>query len=466
MRMIGTSTPSLPEQHAAPLSRWERWRRDLLAGRGWVSSLPIFMMGMLLMAGSAKDFFAPFTDVSKYRCYAFAFWHGGLYPGDPSCTFIATWASAVPLHTLPREYPMLALFPFSLTLLTPPAWFQIGFGVWLMLSAAAFYLYLGRVGPRGVSLAFALYLVLGAWATGASRFDLFPAAFTLFSLVAATRRRFLLAYLLLGIATMLKLYPAPLLLPLFLAEQRAQAGPLFCWRRLVGVGAFAAACGGILLLSLLISVQGARSPLDYFTYRPIQIESVPASMMWVASLFGWPICTTYQFGSLNIYDRVLGGCTFSAGPPPGPLTTLLSLLFLMLLLAGVVLVAWMQWRGKLTLPQAFVALLLVIMLTGKVFSPQYFIWLAPLVAYVIGFDWVWVICWCVISALTTVIYPYLYGPADLIRQAPSGPAFYPTITLRNLLLALVVVAYLFDVGRLRSRAARRAAAPARDTLSA
>jgi hypothetical protein len=421
----------------------------------------MLLMCGLLLGGSSFVYFLPYTDVAKYQCYASAFWFGGSnYPADTSCDFIQSYASLLPFHTLPREYPALALLPFSLTLLTPGPWFEIGFAVWMALLAAGLYWYLGRVGPRGASLAFAAYLVLGAWGTAVSRFDLVPAAFTLFCLVAAVRGRFTWAYVLLALAVMLKLYPLPLLLPLFLAEQRSRSEPLLHWKRLVGVGTFTAACAGVFLASLLVNAEGALSPLNYFTFRPIQIESAPASLLWVASLLGHPICTAFQFGSLNVYERALGGCSTYYGPPPGPMTSLLSPLFLGLMVAGVAGVAWMQWRGKLSLKQAFVAVLLVIILTGKVFSPQYFIWLAPLMAYAIGLDRLfWFVSWLLISLLTTAIYPYLYGVRHYITEAPSVPAFYPAIAWRNLLLALFVVIYLFDLFRLRSRSAQKPASP-------
>ncbi len=461
-----TSEPTLisaPEQESgSALPRWRRWASDVMQGRGWVSVLPMLLMGTLLMAGSSFVFMLPHTDVAKYHCYAAAFWHGGAnYPADPSCDFIVGYASPLPFHTLPKEYPILSLIPFSLTLLSPAGWEQVAFGFWMVLVAGGLYWYLGRVGPRGASLAFALYLVIGGWGTAVSRFDLIPAAFTLFCLVAAVRGRFFWAYFFLALATMLKLYPILLLLPLFLAEQRSDRGALFRWRRIAGVGVFAATCAGLFLVSLLSTVQGSFSPLKYFTGRPVQIESLPASIMWVGSFLGFPICSDFQFSSLNVYDRVHGVCTATAGQAPGPMTSLLSPLFLVLMLAGVAWVSWMQWRGKLALQQAFVGILLVIVLTGKVFSPQYFIWLAPLVAYVLGSDALWLILWCLVSFLTTAVYPYLYGVKHIITDAPSVPAFYPTIALRNLLLALVSLGYLFDIGRLRSRASAKAAlAPA------
>ena len=438
-------------------ARWRRWAEDVMTGQGWVSVLVVLVMGTLLMAGGSFAFMLPHTDAAKYHCYAAAFWHGGAnYPADPSCDFLAGYASSLPFQTLPKEYPILSLLPFSLTLLAPVQWDQVAFGLWMVAVAAGLYWYLGRVGPRGASLEFASYLVLGGWGTAAGRFDLIPAALTLFCLVAAVRGRFLWAYCWLALATMLKLYPILLLLPLFLAEQRADRGPLLRWCRLAGVGAFAAICAGLLLVSVLLTVQGALSPLRYFTGRPIQIESLPASIMWLASFIGFPICSDFQFSSLSIYDQVHGVCTALPGQAPGPLTDLLSPLFLVLTLAGVAWVTWMQWRGKLTIQQAFIGILLVIILTGKVFSPQYFIWLAPLVAYVMGFESTWLALWCLVSLLTTVVYPYLYGVKPIITEAPSVPAFYPTIALRNLLLALVTLVYLFDIGQLRSRASEKA----------
>jgi len=219
---------------------------------------------------------------------------------------------------------------------------------------------------------------------------------------------------------------------------------------------FAGTCAGLFLISLLISPAGAISPLDYFTGRPFQIESVPASALWALSLLGLPICSGFEFSSLDVYERVHGTCPTLPGQSSGSATDALSLLFLALLLAGVVWVVWMQWRGRLTLAQAFISILLIIIATGKVFSPQYLIWLAPLLAYTIGFgDLFWFVCWCGVSLLTTVIYPYLYGVKHDITDAPSVPAFYPTIALRNLLLVLLVAVYLFDVFRLRSRAASK-----------
>ncbi|HEU5199233.1 MAG TPA: hypothetical protein VFU32_06330 [Ktedonobacterales bacterium] len=453
MQTIEPTLISLPEQEDVPPSRWRRWASELMVGKGRVSVVVELAMCIFMLAGSSFVYMLPGTDVARYRCYAFAFWMGGSgYPADPTCAFMAHIASAQPFHTLPLEYPVLSLIPFTLTLLAPIQWDQVVFAVCMALLAAGLYWYLARVGPRGAAPAFALYLTIGAFATSASRFDLVPAAFTLFCLVAAVRGRFAKAYLFLAIATMLKLYPLPLLLPLFIAEQRADRGPLFHWRRLKGVGVFAGTCAGLLGVSLLLTVKGALSPLDYFSGRPVQIESLPASIMWLFSFWGFPMCSAFQFGSLNVYDEVNGVCTSKLAP--GPMTSVLSPLFLVLMVAGVAWVVWSQWRGKMTVQQAFIGVMLVIIATGKVFSPQYFIWLAPLVAYVMALDVTWLVFWGLLSIGTTAIYPYLYGAKHYITDDPAVPVFYPTIAYRNLLLGLTTLGYIFDIGRLRSRAAR------------
>src|ERR1051326_2114976 len=175
------SVDSVAQRDGQVPSRWQRWRADMMAGKGWVSLLPMLLMCVLLLCGSSFAFFLPYNDVAKYQCYAHAFWFGGSnFPANPSCDFLQHYASAWPFQTLPREYPALTLIPFSLTLLAPLYWSQLPFALFMTLAAAGLYWYLGRVGPRGAALAFAAYIVLGGWATADSRFDLIPAAFTLF----------------------------------------------------------------------------------------------------------------------------------------------------------------------------------------------------------------------------------------------------------------------------------------------
>jgi hypothetical protein len=118
---------------------------------------------------------------------------------------------------------------------------------------------------------------------------------------------------------------------------------------------------------------------------------------------------------------------------------------------GYALTILWQWRGRLDLVQTFIALILVFIVTGKVFSPQYLIWLIPLLAYQGAFNKLWLLLWSGISLLTTLIYPYLYMLTTDARLAPFVPGFIESVALRNLLLLLLTLAFLFNWWQMNRR---------------
>src|SRR6185312_7752158 len=140
-------------------------------------------------------------------------------------------------------------------------------------------------------------------------------------------------------------------------------------------------CAGIVALgfwtAFAINPNGALSGFNYASARPLQIEST------LATLLGIPAHPDYSFVSLNYV---------------GPLDMVLKPLSMLALLALCLLVYWRQARGRLTVGQAFVACLCAVLATNKIFSPQYLIWLLPVVAAVEGFD----IFWLAICILTTL----------------------------------------------------------------
>jgi len=111
----------------------------------------------------------------------------------------------------------------------------------------------------------------------------------------------------------------------------------------------------------------------------------------------------------------------------------------------------MQWRGKLDIIQTSIALLLVFIATGKVFSPQYIIWLMPLLAYAGAFDTFWLLIWVALSGLTSFIQIFFYTRLIDPLLIPYTPGFFEAITLRNTLFALVTLAYLFNWFQARQR---------------
>ena len=379
-----------------------------------------------------------------------------------------TSAAQGPFHLLPIEYPPLTLVLFSLALLAPIPYYQLMFALSMALTSVLIYWLLLRYGPRGGALTFAFYALVGAWATAEGRFDMVPAALTLLCIIAAERKHWTSAYIALVFGTLLKLYPIMLLPALFIAEQRdarrmylppeimtLKMVPAELWHTLRGIGQwrwrntliFGVILLGITGLFALLDFQNAvLSQISYFTHRPVQIESSGSPILWLATNFGLPAHVEFTYGSLNVVSA-LGGAV--------------AILFEVAFILGYTFTIWQQWRGKLDLVQTFIALHLVFIAAGKVFSPQYLIWLMPLLAYTSAIDGFWLVCWGGISLLTTIIYPYLYTRTTNVLLVQYVPGFIQTVAARDFLFVLLTLLYLFNLFHIR----RRKPLPAQQLLS-
>jgi hypothetical protein len=382
----------------------------------------------------------PNGDVVEYHKYALAFW---THP---------------PLFTsLPVEYPPLAILPFSLTLVPPLADFQSVFTWWAGAAALVGYLAFRRVSGRRRALAYLVYLLIGGAATLVARFDIFPALVTVGALWATQARRYKTAYLLLAVGVLLKLYPV-FLAPLVVIEQwRALAGSYGeaglwpaprdwrgwlardRWARMARARATRAVAKGAALfvgvvalgfgVAFLLNPSGALSEFQYASARPLQIESTPAALLWLATFIGIPAHPDFSFVSLNYV---------------GPLDVVLKPLSSLALVAGCLWVYARLARGRLPLAQAFLATLCVVTVTNKVFSPQYMIWVTPFVAEVYGFD----LLWLLICGLTTLIFPYLYARGNPIWLVPYVKGFLPSVAIRDgLMLVATLRAILRPIWR-------------------
>jgi hypothetical protein len=398
----------------------------------------------------------PNGDVAEYYSYALNFWTGH------------------PIFTaLPTEYPPLAILPFSFTLLPPLSDYQSVFSWWAAAAVIVGYLGFLRFSDRRRALAYFLYLVIGSAGTLVARFDIFPALVTLAALWALQRRHYAGAYLLLALGVLLKLYPI-FLLPLPLIAQwqalhttaraaglvgAAPAGALAdgqrrrvwssrqfvgclratlrspaTWRVVEGAAIFLGAVGLGFALAFILNPSGALTEFTYASARPLQVESTPATFLWLGTLVGIPAHPDFSFVSLNYV---------------GALDVALKPLSTLALAAGCVWVYWRFARGRLTLAQAFLAVLCVVVVANKIFSPQYLIWLTPFVAEVFGFDALWLL----ICGLTTLIFPYLYGVRNPIQTVTYDVAFMPVVAIRNLLLLSFTLRAILSAEPLRRRGA-------------
>lgn len=434
----------------------------MLARNGIAAYIPIIVVVLLMFAGASWQLFWTSTDAARYQCYALTFWLGSsganLLPHS-QCTFLnPALLSPLPFHNLPLEYPPLTVTIFSLSLLTPIPYYQLLFALWMALTAVLIYWLLLRYGPRGGAMAFAFYALVGAWATAEGRFDMVPAALTLLCLIAAERKHWTAAYVALVFGVLLKIYPILFLPALFIAEQRdagtfrippqaltLKSGTIELLRTL---GEFRRWRwkNAVIFFALLLGITGIFAAIDfhgafvsqvsYFAQRPVQIESTGSTILWIASKFGFPAYTVYTFGSLNIISA---------------LNSIVSNFFEAVFLLGYAFTLILQWRKKLDLVQSCIALLLVFIVGGKVFSPQYLIWVIPLLAYSGAFNNFWLIVWGIISLMTTIIYPFLYTRTPNILLVQNVPGFVQFVGMRDALFVFITLAYLFNWFGTRNR---------------
>jgi hypothetical protein len=224
----------------------------------------------------------------------------------------------------------------------------------------------GRV---AAALGFAALAPLALGSVVLSRFDLWPAALAVGALALLLTGRRSLAFALLGGAIVAKLYPA-VLLPLFVA---------YTWRRdgrraaLVALGLLVAVVLVVALPFAVLGPDGFRWSLGRQLGRPLQIESLGAGLLLAAhQAFGLGITMRSGHGSQNL-----------VGTAPDVLAWLLTAVQ-----AAVVIGIWIWFaRGSADrdrLVRASAACVCAFIALGKVFSPQFLIWLVPLVPLVRG----------------------------------------------------------------------------------
>jgi hypothetical protein len=353
-------------------------------------------------------------DIAVYVQYAQAFWH------------------TPPLYTaLPREYPPLAIAPFSLTMLYPGQDVNAVFAAGMTAVVLLGYLAMRRWSTRERALVYLGYLFLGEMPVVVGRFDILPALTTLGALMAARRGRFTFAYVFLALGTLLKVYPFALV-PVVLIEQwRSSATP-----SRIRVARDVGFCLGLIALGFALAwlrnPDSAFSSLTYANSRPVQIESLAASLIWLGTHAGIPATNTFTFGSVNW---------------SGPLAGALAPLSTLALIAGCLAIYWSQARGRLAMPYAFLGCVGVLLLTNRVFSSQYLIWMLPLVAEVLGLDLLWIMI-CVFTALDIGMNPF-----DLPSYSPTYlQLYFLVLTIRNALLLVATLRLLLP--------SRRSARPA------
>ena len=209
----------------------------------------------------------------------------------------------------------------------------------------------GAAGQRPYDVAlFALspLLVFHAY----SNWDLLAMAFTAGAMWAWARNRPVLAGAMIGLGTAAKLYPALLLVALVVLAIRTRRYRETCWT-------VSAAVGTWLAVNLPIALAYYDGWKEFYTFsfaRPTERSTL------------WAIGKTLAASGADASDAVYW-------VPPGAAVALL-------LAAALLIVAWLGLRAPVRPRVAQLAFLAVLafLLTTKVWSPQYSLWLVPLLA--------------------------------------------------------------------------------------
>ena len=246
---------------------------------------------------------------------------------------------------LPREYPPLSAAIFVLPQRIAPTQYPITFALLAALAVWLTVLVVDRLCRAGWSLL--LLLGLGSFGTLFFRYDIFVVLLTVLAFAAATRKHWLLSQALLAIGLALKLYPAILMPLVVLWQWRVERRlPL---RSALGGGLAVLAAGTATWLAAPADV--ARM-LQYHRDRPLEYESVGASVAWLFS----PVTIEWSFGSFNVLSPL--------GPALIAASTVLTLVLLLSLYG------WFAAR-RLSPAAAWALALILALATSKVFSTQY-----------------------------------------------------------------------------------------------
>jgi uncharacterized membrane protein len=255
-----------------------------------------------------------------------------------------------------------------------------------------------------------------------TNFDAIATAFTAAGLLAWSRRRPEVAGVLLGLGAATKLYPLLLLGVLFVLCLRA--GKLRAWGRTALFTVLA-----WLVVNVPFILVATRGWWEFFrlnTLRPMDPDSLYNAFSYVT---GW-----------TGFDGVL-----QKGQPPVWLDAVVAVLFLTCC-AGIAYIGLTAPRRP-RLGQLAFLVVAAFLLTNKVWSPQYSLWLVPLAVLAIP-RWRLLLGWMAIDALVWAPRMFYYLGIDH-KGLPEG-WFLGTVVVRDLAVIGLCVLVIREIYRPRT----------------
>jgi len=350
---------------------------------------------------------------------------------------------SLPYRDFSFEYPPFALVFFVLPKLVSSTWqvfavfYQIEVVIFDIIGLFLLYLIARRMdqAPWKLLTAYTVAILAIGPITG-QQYDIFPAVLTLAAIYFFWRDKTALAWVFLALGTTTKIYPA-VVAPIFLVYYLRNRDYRRIW---TGIISFGAVCLLILLPFLITGPSNLLSLYDYHADRGVQLESTYASFLELADKLGLAhISTQFTFGSWNLTGAAANVLANASTP-------LLGLLLLAMY--------WLVYRQadtrKIDIASvaAFSLLaILITLITSKILSPQYLIWLVallPLLTSRIRF-WIWGL-FIVAGALTYYLFPISYW--DLIYLDTNAVV---ALLARNVLLISMAFLLLGLILRTRNQ---------------
>jgi hypothetical protein len=337
----------------------------------------------------------------------------------------------VPYRDFQLEYPPAALLVFVMPALAANGDYGRYFDLLMLVCGAAAIALVAltlagaRVSPvrlyTVVALASVAPLALGSVIL--TRYDLWPAALTTAAVAALVLERDRLALAALALAVAAKLYPV-VLVPLALAYVARRAGTRAA---LVALAVFAGVLAAAVLPFVVASPDGFAASVERQAGRPLQIESLGAALLLAARDAGlYEPAVVSSHGSQNL-----------AGGLPDALAMLQTGLQLAAV-GGVWLLFGLGPRSRDGLLAAAAAAVVAFVAFGKVLSPQFLIWLLPLVPLVGGATGI--VASALLAAalvLTQLWFPSRYWELVALEPLPARLLLARDVVLVGLFVVLV-----------------------------
>jgi glycosyl transferase family 87 len=380
-----------------------------------LAGLAILVWAVPLQIGFYRR--SPITDIPVYRHVADLMLDG-----------------LVPYRDFFLEYPPLAAGLFAGAGLVPgnyTAVFQVAMAACLvatvlgvLASARALGLSPARQAAAGGAVAVSPLLIGNLVET---RFDLALAALLAWMLYAAVAGRFRLMWVLFAAAVLLKLVPLALL-PVLVLHQRHRQDLRGALR---GAAGSLAAVAVVAAPFVALSPSGMWDMIDYHLSRPLQIESLGAAyLLGLHVIADVPVRVVNAAGSQGLDGR-----------GPDALAAISTVILVAGIVAIAVTLALLQRRaappadGRL-LVAAWAASSAMVLVGGKVLSPQFLVWLLPAVFLVTGRYGLATFGIAAAAMLLTLAY----FPNNYFDLVALGRAEIGILVLRDLVLVALVAA--------------------------